>query len=110
MKMHPTSRSLRTRRNTIVTVAFTSLALTPLMHAAAQAQQSAGSPQTPIEHVILIIGENRSFDHVWATYTAQAGQTVRNLLSEGVVNADGTPGPNFSKASQNQANVAGSTT
>jgi phospholipase C len=112
MKLHPRTRSSPTRRNTIVTVAFTSLALTPVMQAAAQAQQTTSSPQprTPIEHVILIIGENRSFDHVWATYTPQAGQTVFNLLSEGIVNADGTPGPNFSKAAQNQANVTGTTT
>ena len=24
---------------------------------------------TPIKHVIIIIGENRTFDHVFATYT-----------------------------------------
>ncbi len=55
---------------------------------------------TPIKHVIVIIGENRSFDHVFATYVPKNGQTVLNLLSEGIVNADGTPGPNFSKAQQ----------
>ncbi len=59
--------------------------------------------RTPIKHVILIIGENRTFDHLFATYTPPKGQTVRNLLSEGIVNADGTPGPNFSKAQQWQA-------
>src|ERR1700722_170076 len=58
---------------------------------------------TPIKHVILIIGENRSFDHVFATYTPPAGQTVWNLLSEGSVNADGTPGPNMNAAQQWQA-------
>jgi phospholipase C len=58
---------------------------------------------TPIKHVILIIGENRSFDHVFATYTPPAGQTVWNLLSEGIVNADGTPGPNMNAAQQWQA-------
>ena len=31
------------------------------------------------------------------------GQTVWNLLSEGIVNADGTPGPNFRKAEQHAA-------
>ena len=54
---------------------------------------------TPIKHVIVIIGENRSFDHVFATYVPKHGG-VWNLLSEGVINADGTPGPNFSKAVQ----------
>jgi phospholipase C len=58
---------------------------------------------TPIKHVIVIIGENRSFDHVFATYQPQNGQTVWNLLSEGIVNADGTPGPNFVNAAQNAA-------
>ena len=27
---------------------------------------------TPIKHVIVIIGENRSFDHVFATYVPKA--------------------------------------
>ena len=58
---------------------------------------------TPIQHVIVIIGENRTFDHVFATYKPVAGQTVKNLLSEGIVNADGTPGPNFPLAYQSQA-------
>ena len=57
-----------------------------------------GKTDTPIKHVIVIIGEKRTFDHVFATYQPKHGQTVRNLLSEGVVNADGTPGPNFAKA------------
>ena len=56
--------------------------------------------KTPIQHVILIIGENRTFDHVFATYQPPAGQTVRNLLSEGIVNIDGTPGPNVKAAQQ----------
>ena len=55
---------------------------------------------TPIKHVIVIIGENRSFDHVFATYVPKPGQTINNLLSEGIVKADGTPGPNFAKADQ----------
>jgi phospholipase C len=58
---------------------------------------------TPIKHVILIIGENRTFDHTFATYIPPAGQTVHNLLSEGIVNTDGTPGPNFDLAAQQHA-------
>ena len=58
---------------------------------------------TPIKHVIVIIGENRSFDHVFATYVPKKGETVLNLLSEGIVNADGTPGPNFNKVEQQAA-------
>src|SRR6202050_5483925 len=58
---------------------------------------------SPIKHVILIIGENRTFDHVFATYQPRSGQTVLNLLSEGIVNVDGSPGPNFGLAAQWQA-------
>jgi phospholipase C len=66
-------------------------------------QAYVAATRTPIKHVIVIIGENRSFDHVFATYQPVAGQTVWNLLSEGIVNSDGTPGPNFSKAAQSAA-------
>jgi phospholipase C len=55
---------------------------------------------TPIKHVIVLIGENRSFDHLFATYRPASGDSVKNLLSEGIVNADGTPGPNFALARQ----------
>ena len=56
---------------------------------------------TPIKHVIIIVGENRSFDHLFATYApVNHHEKVLNLLSEGIVNADGTPGPNFAKAYQ----------
>jgi phospholipase C len=58
---------------------------------------------SPIKHVIIIVGENRSFDHLYGTYVSPSGDSVQNLLSEGIVNADGTPGPNFSKAEQMQA-------
>src|SRR5580700_8279958 len=67
------------------------------------AQSNDNNTTTPIKHVIVIIGENRSFDHVFATYQPVTGQTVWNLLSEGIVNSDGTPGPNFSKAAQSAA-------
>jgi phospholipase C len=62
-----------------------------------------GATATPVKHVIIIVGENRSFDHLFATYVSPSGDSVLNLLSEGIVNADGTPGPNFSQAAQQQA-------
>jgi len=55
---------------------------------------------TPIKHVVVIIGENHSFDNVFATYQPPAHQKIWNLLSEGIVNKNGTPGPNFALASQ----------
>src|SRR6195952_1015423 len=59
--------------------------------------------KTPIKHVIVIYGENRSFDHVFGAYRSPSGDKVFNMLSEGIVREDGTPGPNFSKAAQFQA-------
>src|SRR5581483_11979081 len=62
-----------------------------------------GSPVSPIKHVIVIIRENHTFDNVFATYRPPAGQSVMNLLSEGIVTASGEPGPNVAKARQNTA-------
>jgi len=72
---------------------------------AAQLRANDARTITPIKHVIIIIGENRSFDHIFAAYKARPGQSVRNLLSQGIIKEDGTPGPNFSKATQYQAQV-----
>jgi phospholipase C len=58
---------------------------------------------TPIKHIIIIVGENRSFDHLFATYVPKHREEgLLNLLSEGIVNADGTPGPNFANGHQFQ--------
>ena len=70
---------------------------------AAEAQNASAKTSTPIKHVIVIIGENRSFDHVFATYVPKHGESVWNLLSEGIVKNNGAPGPNFSKAEQHAA-------
>ncbi len=59
--------------------------------------------RTPIQHLIVVVGENRSFDNVFATYVPDGNQTIWNLLSRGMVNADGSPGPNFTLAQQQQA-------
>jgi phospholipase C len=59
--------------------------------------------RSPIRHVIVIVGENHSFDNLFATYRPGRGQNVLNLLSEGIVKADGSPGPHFDKAQQWQA-------
>ncbi len=58
---------------------------------------------TPIEHLIVIVGENQSFDSLFATYTSPSGASVRNLLSEGIIASDGAPGPRFTVAAQNEA-------
>jgi phospholipase C len=56
---------------------------------------------SPIKHVIVLIGENRGLDHTFGIYKPKGqGQTISNLLSKGIVNEDGTPGPNFAQAQQ----------
>src|SRR3984957_3420671 len=66
----------------------------------AYAQTAAPATTTPIKHVIVIIGENRTFDHVYATYKPKEGETISNLLSKGIVKANGKPGPNYSLSAQ----------
>ncbi len=64
---------------------------------------------TPIKHVIVIIGENRTFDNIFATYVPKHG-TVSNLLSRGIVHSDGSPGPNADLAQQFQLQTVNPTT
>jgi acid phosphatase len=78
--------------------------------ASAASAASGGAPgaasyrtATPIKHVIVIIGENHSFDNVFATYKPPNHQHIQNLLSEGIVTASGAPGPNYKRAEQLQA-------
>jgi len=59
--------------------------------------------RTPIKHLVVIVGENHSFDNLFGVYQPRPGQSVRNLLSEGIVNGDGSEGPNFKRAEQWQA-------
>src|SRR4029077_3731076 len=56
--------------------------------------------ETAIKHVIVVIGENRTFDHVYGTYVPNPSQSILNLLSEGIVQANGSPGPKFAIAQQ----------
>ncbi|MGO9802821.1 MAG: alkaline phosphatase family protein [Steroidobacteraceae bacterium] len=59
---------------------------------------------SPIKHVIIIIGENRTFDQIFATYQPVHHQeSVLNLLSKGIVKTDGSPGPNYGAALQYSA-------
>ena len=70
------------------------------LRAAPEATTDTVETTSPIQHLIVVIGENRSFDHIYATYAPQTGQSILNLLSEGIVRADGSPGPNFTSARQ----------
>jgi phospholipase C len=101
MLVHP-KRSLRDRA--LVTVSV--LALFG-QHAAVAAEGSMGGDRdsdakaaSPIKHVIIIMGENRTFDHVFATYRPREGEHVDNLLSKGIITPEGGPGPKYGKAAQ----------
>jgi phospholipase C len=108
--MQPATVRYRLMSCAICAMTLTTMAsLTAVAQVASTASQSAPTT-TPIKHAIIIIGENRSFDHVFATYTSvNKGESVWNLLSEGIVKSDGTPGPNYSSAYQTQAIDAGTT-
>jgi phospholipase C len=73
-----------------------------------QKNHSVSSTTTPIKHLIVLIGENRSFDNVYATYRPHGDghrSEVGNLLSRGIVNDNGSPGPNMALAEQNSVNT-----
>ena len=105
--MMPASHRRTWRERALVGVLCASLtsfatpasARTPGMHDGGDSQTT----ETPIKHVIVLIGENRTFDHLFATYVPKSGDSVKNLLSEGIINADGTPGSHFKRAQQFQA-------
>ena len=88
-------------------LALTAMALSIAMlvpTTAAHAKDSGGADtNTPIRHVIVIIGENHTFDNLFVGYKPRQGETISNLLSKGIINADGTPGPNFSASAQQHA-------
>ncbi len=59
--------------------------------------------ETPIEHLIVIVGENHTFDNLYGAYQPKNGQKVSNLLSKHIINQDGTPGPRFNLSAQQEA-------
>src|ERR1700686_2446620 len=95
-------RTKRLRDSTVVTAAILSL-MGSNGYAAEQvggAHNNDKRTESPIKHVIIIMGENRTFDHVFATYQPRHGERVDNLLSKGIIKEDGSPGPNYAKAAQ----------
>jgi acid phosphatase len=63
----------------------------------------AGNTATPIKHVIVIIGENHTFDNIFGTFQPIHGQSVNNLLSQGIVTCSGNLGQDAGLAAQQQA-------
>jgi phospholipase C len=100
------STAMRTFRTGMISATVFQLAIGSAFAAPLSNSQPSRDDDTatPIKHVIVIVGENRSFDHVFATYVpTKKGETVWNLLSEGIVTKTGAPGPNFQKFSQSAA-------
>jgi phospholipase C len=97
-------RSIAFRCSAALLAALQAFAVSPAPVLAQPADKDPStSTKTPIKHVIVIIGENRTFDHIFATYKPVHGETVDNLLSKGIIKSDGTPGLNYSVARQYSA-------
>lgn len=93
---------IRSFRYAATGAAAAAVVATQLVSAGSQhaAAATAVPTATPIKHLIVIIGENHSFDNVFATYKSPTGSSVRNLLSEGIITASGGLGPNAGVAKQ----------
>src|SRR5215471_11162576 len=89
----------------IVTITFAgSLCITSLgVPALAASSNKAPETTTPIEHLIVVIGENHTFDNIFGGYKPKEGETIDNLLSKGIIDQNGNPGPNFDLATQQTA-------
>jgi phospholipase C len=115
MRTKRTSRILHACRIGLSALAMGQFSLAPaLAEGPFPPYPADGQTKTPIKHVIVIIGENRSFDHVFATYVPKnPSQSVNNLLSEGIITLDSSKnavaGPNFEKAHQLAASDTGPT-
>src|SRR3954447_6761304 len=94
-------------RRTLLSAGAAVIAAAAGVYAVAQADQAPLPPaNTPIEHVVVIFGENQSFDHYFATYPVAANvdgttfngtigaQTVDNLDRAGL---NGNANPNSQK-------------
>jgi phospholipase C len=88
---------------------MSTLAALGIGFAAAASADPNGTPDsvntaTPIKHVIVLIGENHSFDNVFATYRSKRDHFASNLLSSQIIEPDGTPGHNAAEAAQSVVN------
>jgi phospholipase C len=83
------------------TLSFTLAATVGYADDKSGARHGGDKTESPIKHVIILIGENRGTDHTFGVYKPKGrGQTISNILSNGVVNQDGSPGRNFARAQQ----------
>src|SRR5271170_7517653 len=108
------SKTVRLGLATVALFQFTvgaALAGAAPQHGPSTGGNNDSNTTSPIKHLIVIIGENRSFDHVFATYVPKNGESVDNLLSKGIITLDpnnnAIPGPKFDKAHQLAASDIG---
>ena len=98
MLFNPGTFLIRRSRSAVLSIAaLVGVGIAIPVHSA---DQTAPNTATPIKHVVVVIGENRSFDHLYGTYVPKSGDTILNLLSEGIVHQDGSPGRHFAAARQ----------
>src|SRR3954451_23984037 len=95
-------------RRTLLGAGAAVLAATAAIYTVAQADPQGAPPaNTPIQHVVVIFGENQSFDHYFATYPSAANpagqpaftgsigsQTIDNLVTANLL---GNNNPNSRK-------------
>src|SRR5271165_2751743 len=101
MPSSPVGRRARRRAAALCAVALiTVVAALPAQSDEPSTANDQPKTATPIKHVVVFIGENRSFDHVYGTYVPKSDDSILNLLSEGIVRPDGAPGRHFASAKQ----------
>jgi phospholipase C len=96
------SKFLHGLRTGLMVITVVQFSLGDPLTGSAQAQAKEET-RSPVKHAIVLIGENRTFDHAFATYVPKSKDSVANLLSKGIIKADGSPGPHFKRAQQFQA-------
>lgn len=99
--MRPNTHARRMWRLTATVCAFSMFASSTSGIAASKDPAASVKTKSPIKHVIILIGENRGFDHTFGVYKPKGrGQTISNILSKGIVDIDGNPGTNYSLSQQ----------
>ena len=67
-------------RNAALAVALFSLVVNPIAPLALYAEGGKSASTSPIQHVIIILGENRTFDHIFATYVPNPTFAVADVF------------------------------
>ena len=91
----------KTRRGLSTALVSATLSFSFAAVSVSMADEQSADTASPIKHVIILIGENRGTDHTFGVYKPKGkGQTINNILSNKVVNEDGSPGAKYYLAHQ----------